>query len=86
MDRRYDKSLHAASYIEYVSLIFADTIPTDGTKLALPYETTSQFYEEYVSFCESTLQLKVGEYCGLETFRKVFNDHEHIRLVGCKGK
>ena len=86
MDKRYDKSIHAAAYIEYISVIFADTIPTDENKLALPYETLQQFYDEYESFCLTTLLLKETEFCKIETFRKVFIEHEHIRLVGCKGK
>jgi hypothetical protein len=86
MDRRCDKSLHAHAYIEYVSLLFADTIPTDADKKALPYETVNQFYQEYSSFCESTLLLKPDDYCKIETFRTVFNSISDIRLVGCKGK
>ena len=86
LDKRSTKSIHASAYIEYIAGIFADTIPTDGSKLALPYETLNQFYDEYVSFCKFTLNMKDGDFCAKETFRVTFIETPNIRLVGCKGK
>ena len=85
-DPRSNKSIHASAYIDYIADVFSDAIPTDGTIRALPYETITQFFEEYVSFCQSTLLMKKDEYCGIDTFSNVWTDYsDTLRLTGCKG-
>jgi hypothetical protein len=84
-DTRSVKFLGCIEYIKYCAKLFADTCPTDGNVVFLPYENPTQFYQEYVNF-HDTFGFGFNTKAKSDTFRKALDSlYDSIRLVHAKG-
>lgn len=85
LDQRHKKTAHAEAYIMYIARLYADTCPTDGAIMCLPYESVGQFYNEYVMFCKSIV-INFDCVAKAECFRlALLSLKGSIRLMTCKG-
>lgn len=84
-DGRANKYLHGLSFINHVAQIFSDTVPTDGNKVCIPYETIDELFREYENYC-NTCASHIATRCGLSTFRKAFRSvGDTVKMLGSKG-
>jgi len=85
LDKRSSKFRHAVAFVEYMSQIFSDAIPTYGNIKAIPFESVSELYTEYEHQCQARFT-PVNLFARINTFRKAFASlKDSIRLLGCKG-